>query len=48
MAVRALLQKIDTSEMAGRVAAIPVANTFAMANFNRQTPELHGKTDLYP
>ncbi|MEQ8195412.1 MAG: succinylglutamate desuccinylase/aspartoacylase family protein, partial [Rhodospirillales bacterium] len=47
MAVRALLEKIDTGEMAGRVCAIPVANTFAMAHFNRQTPELHGRTDLH-
>ena len=47
MAVRAMLEKIDTSELAGRIAAIPVANTFAMADFNRQTPEMHGKTDLH-
>lgn len=47
MAVRALLDKIDTNELNGRIAAIPVANTFAMADFNRQTPEMHGKTDLH-
>ncbi|MEL0107930.1 MAG: succinylglutamate desuccinylase/aspartoacylase family protein [Rhodospirillaceae bacterium] len=47
MAVRALLEKIDTADLKGRIAAIPVANTFAMAAFNRQTPEMHGKTDLH-
>ena len=33
--------------MAGRVAAIPVANPLAVTVFDRQTPEQHGKTDLH-
>ena len=47
MAVRELLNAIDVKSLAGRVAAIPVANPLAVAAFNRQTPEQHGKTDLH-
>jgi predicted deacylase len=47
MAVRELLNTIDVKSLAGRVAAIPVANPLAVAVFNRQTPEQHGKTDLH-
>jgi predicted deacylase len=47
MAVRALLDSLDARSLAGRVAAIPVANPLAVAVFNRQTPEQHGKTDLH-
>jgi len=47
MAVRALLDGIDTGQLKGRICAVPVANTFAMSHFNRQTPEMHGKTDLH-
>jgi predicted deacylase len=47
MAVRALLEGIDPQDLAGRVAVIPVANPLAVAVFNRQTPEQHGKTDLH-
>ena len=47
MAVRELLNTVDPADLAGRVAAIPVANPLAVAVFNRQTPEQHGKTDLH-
>jgi predicted deacylase len=47
MAVRELLATIDPNTLAGRVAAIPVANPLAVMVFNRQTPEQHGKTDLH-
>jgi len=47
MAVRELLNAIDVKSLAGRVAAIPVANPLAVAVFNRQTPEQHGRTDLH-
>ncbi|MGH7225140.1 MAG: succinylglutamate desuccinylase/aspartoacylase family protein, partial [Gemmataceae bacterium] len=47
MAVRELLLSVDPRSLAGRVAAVPVANPLAVAVFNRQTPEQHGKTDLH-
>src|SRR6185437_6851598 len=47
IAVRELLNSIDANTLAGRVAAIPVANPLAVSAFNRQTPEQHGKTDLH-
>ena len=47
MAIRALLDGLDPRALAGKVAAIPVANPLAVAAFNRQTPEQHGKTDLH-
>src|SRR5262249_57815659 len=47
MAVRELFNSLDVSSLAGRVAAIPVANPLAVSVFNRQTPEQHGKTDLH-
>jgi uncharacterized protein len=47
IAVRELLNTIDVKSLAGRVAAIPVANPLAVTVFNRQTPEQHGKTDLH-
>src|SRR5436853_76201 len=37
MAVRELLNSIDVGSLAGRVAAIPVANPLAVAVFQRQT-----------
>jgi uncharacterized protein len=46
-AVRELLDSIDVNDLCGRIAAIPVANPLAVAVFNRQTPEQHGKTDLH-
>jgi len=47
MAVRELLETLDPATLAGRVAAIPVANPLAVSVFGRQTPEQHGKTDLH-
>jgi uncharacterized protein len=47
MAVRELLASLDPSTLAGRVAAVPVANPLAVTAFSRQTPEQHGKTDLH-
>jgi uncharacterized protein len=47
IAVRELFSSIDLNGLSGRVAAIPVANPLAVAVFNRQTPEQHGKTDLH-
>jgi len=47
MAFRALLDALDPSAMAGRLAIIPVCNPLSMAIFNRQTPEQHGNTDLH-
>lgn len=47
IAVRELLNTVDAKTLSGRIAAIPVANPLAVAVFNRQTPEQHGKTDLH-
>jgi len=47
MAIRDFLISLDTSAMAGRVAAVPIANPSAFARFDRQTGEQHGKTDLH-
>lgn len=46
-AIRTLLDGLDTSTLAGRLAVISVANPLAMAAFGRQTPEQHGRTDLH-
>lgn len=47
MMVRRLLNEIDTSDLSGRICTIPVCNPLALAVFNRQTPEQHGKTDMH-
>ncbi len=46
-AIRQLLSEMDTTGMKGRLAVISVANPLATANFGRQTPEQHGRTDLH-
>lgn len=46
-AIRTLLSQLDTGAMKGRLVVISVANPLATANFGRQTPEQHGKTDLH-
>ncbi|MCC7081502.1 MAG: succinylglutamate desuccinylase/aspartoacylase family protein [Burkholderiales bacterium] len=46
-AIRTLLDTLDASALSGRLALISVANPLAMANFGRQTPEQHGRTDLH-
>ena len=46
-AIRALINELDTAALKGRLAIISVANPLATANFGRQTPEQHGRTDLH-
>ncbi|MGH8663624.1 MAG: succinylglutamate desuccinylase/aspartoacylase family protein [Burkholderiales bacterium] len=46
-AIRTLLDTLDLATLQGRLALISVANPLAMANFGRQTPEQHGRTDLH-
>jgi predicted deacylase len=46
-AIRALINELDTAALTGRLAIISVANPMATANFGRQTPEQHGRTDLH-
>ena len=46
-AIRTLLDTLDAATLKGRLALISVANPLAMANFGRQTPEQHGRTDLH-
>jgi predicted deacylase len=46
-AIRTLLDSLDPAELKGRLALVSVANPLAMANFGRQTPEQHGRTDLH-
>jgi predicted deacylase len=46
-ALRQLVGKIDTSAMSGRLVVIPIANPMAFNAFGRQSPELHGATDLF-
>jgi uncharacterized protein len=47
LGVRELLNALNVKLLAGRLAAVPVANPLAVSVFNRQTPEQHGKTDLH-
>ncbi|WP_046869170.1 succinylglutamate desuccinylase/aspartoacylase family protein [Microvirga massiliensis] len=47
LAVRKLFESVNPDKLAGRLAAIPVANPLAVTAFSRQTPEQHGKTDLH-
>ena len=46
-AIRALINELDIAMLKGRLAIISVANPLATANFGRQTPEQHGRTDLH-
>jgi predicted deacylase len=45
--LRRLLNEIDADRLAGRLCALPVCNPMALAVFDRQTPEQHGRTDLH-
>jgi predicted deacylase len=47
MAIRALLDTLDTARLKGRLAIVSVANPMATAGFGRLTPEQHGRTDLH-
>jgi predicted deacylase len=45
--IRELFSELDTSKLKGRLAVISVSNPLAMAVFNRQSNEQHGKTDMH-
>lgn len=47
MIVRRLMDELDTARLSGRLCAITACNALAMAAFDRQTPEQHGRTDLH-
>lgn len=45
--IRGLFDELDTAKLHGRLAVASVSNPLAMAAFNRQSPEQHGKTDMH-
>ncbi|MCW5575152.1 MAG: succinylglutamate desuccinylase/aspartoacylase family protein [Burkholderiales bacterium] len=45
--IREMFSEIDTAKLKGRLAVTSVSNSLAMAAFNRQSPEQHGKTDMH-
>jgi predicted deacylase len=47
IAIRRCISELDTAELIGRLVIVSVANPMATANFGRQTPEQHGRTDLH-
>jgi hypothetical protein len=47
VAIRQMIAAFDTAELRGRLVIVSVANPMATANFSRQTPEQHGRTDLH-
>jgi uncharacterized protein len=47
IAIRQLLDSIETERLSGRLVVVSVANPMATAAFGRQTPEQHGRTDLH-
>ena len=47
IAIRETIAALDTAALRGRLAIVSVANPLATANFGRQTPEQHGRTDLH-
>lgn len=47
IAIREFVNGLDTAKLAGRLVLVSVANPMATANFGRQTPEQHGRTDLH-
>lgn len=47
IAIRRFISELDTAKLKGRIVIVPVANPMATANFGRQTPEQHGRTDLH-
>ena len=47
IAIRRYISELDTAELRGRLVIVSVANPMATANFGRQTPEQHGRTDLH-
>lgn len=47
IAIRRFIDGLDTAHLRGRLVIVSVANPLATANFGRQTPEQHGRTDLH-
>lgn len=47
IAIREFVNALDTGKLNGRIVVVSVANPMATANFGRQTPEQHGRTDLH-
>ena len=47
IAIRRYIGELDTARLRGRLVIVSVANPMATANFGRQTPEQHGRTDLH-
>jgi uncharacterized protein len=47
VAIRRVINEIDTATLKGRIVVVSVANPMATAGFGRQTPEQHGRTDLH-
>jgi hypothetical protein len=47
IAIRRFISELDTAKLSGRLVIVSVANPMATANFGRQTPEQHGRTDLH-
>ncbi|MGQ0522969.1 MAG: succinylglutamate desuccinylase/aspartoacylase family protein [Betaproteobacteria bacterium] len=47
IAIRRCISELDTAKLSGRLVIVSVANPMATANFGRQTPEQHGRTDLH-
>jgi len=47
IAIRRYINALDTASLRGRLVIVSVANPMATANFGRQTPEQHGRTDLH-
>jgi len=47
VAIREFVNALDTAQLRGRIALVPVANPMATAGFGRLTPEQHGRTDLH-
>jgi predicted deacylase len=45
--IREMFSELDTAKLKGRLAVVSVSNPLAMAAFNRQSNEQHGKTDLH-
>jgi predicted deacylase len=47
IAIRRFIDALDTAKLKGRLVIVSVANPLETANFGRQTPEQHGRTDLH-
>lgn len=47
IAIRRFIGELDTAKLRGKLVIVSVANPMATANFGRQTPEQHGRTDLH-